>query len=238
MVTLDRPATVGPSGPVRKVPAGGGSWIRAHGALSALVGVVLLTASAGGAYLLTSSSEEPAGTVVPPVRPKSTSSASGGASSTASGGATASSGGTTASSGAAGSPGAATGRNPFGVVGGTTGATPTTASTGAPADTGPTAMIPPGATSTLEITVTRNATTTVTTSSTALFLGLYGWSSGGLPTFVVNETTYTAVAVGATFGGSLVYVGKTVNSSGTQCATVTYGGSPRSVCEGSVVRLR
>ena len=224
MVTLDRPATVGPSGPVRKVPAGGGSWIRAHGALSALVGVVLLTASAGGAYLLTSSSEEPAGTVVPPVRPKSTSSASGGASSTA--------------SGAAGSPGAATGRNPFGVVGGTTGATPTTASTGAPADTGPTAMIPPGATSTLEITVTRNATTTVTTSSTALFLGLYGWSSGGLPTFVVNETTYTAVAVGATFGGSLVYVGKTVNSSGTQCATVTYGGSPRSVCEGSVVRLR
>jgi hypothetical protein len=178
-----------------------------HRSVFVLVAVLIGVGLGGLAYLLIGGSEEDGASLRRPVR-------AGGSSASSSSGARAVSPSPTT----AVSPGAglrAVGRNPFG-----SGSAAGSAGTGTTTGSAPTAV---------------TATVTVRVPVSVTYLGLYGWSSDGRPLFRVNETAATP-SVGATFGAGLVYRGPYTSKS-LKCANVTSGGSPRSLCEGEVIKL-
>jgi hypothetical protein len=224
-------------------PAGLAGLLGRNRTLLVLCGVVLVVGAGGLGYLLTSGGgDDPGvGQVITPARTTSASgvrsgAATGSASRTGATGVGPTASGTGSPAASATSTASSAPRNPFGVAGagstGTgstgTGAGPTGTATGA---TGTTAAPSSAAT----VTATMTVTATPSGGAASIYLGLYGWTAGGLPQFWVNDVAATP-AVGASFGTSFVYTGSST-SGGATCANITYLSTPRTVCPGKVVKV-
>jgi hypothetical protein len=127
---------------------------------------------------------------------------------------------------ATGSPTPSTTRNPFREPGAAT-----SGSTGGSTGTSTRTVIP-------TVTATRTVTSLRTATVSALYLGLYGWTSGGLPMFRINDVAATPAKVGATFGpsGAFTYQGAYTSNS-LNCANVTFLNAAVALCAGEVRRV-